>query len=34
MALDKTNKNYFYNVGRTVAIVEIMNELPDTKVMF
>lgn len=30
MALDKTNKNYFYNVGRTVAIVEIMNELPDT----
>ena len=30
MALDKTNKNYFYNVGRTVAIVEIMNELPET----
>ena len=30
MALDKNNKNYFYNVGRTVAIVEIMNELPDT----
>lgn len=30
MALDKNNKNYFYNVGRTVALVEIMNELPDT----
>lgn len=30
MALDKNNKNYFYNVGRTVAIVEVMNELPDT----
>ena len=30
MALDKNNRNYFYNVGRTVALVEIMNELPDT----
>ena len=25
MALDKTSKNYFYNLGRTVALVEIMN---------
>lgn len=30
MALDKKNNDYFYNLGRTVAIVEIMNELPDT----
>jgi len=25
MALDKTSRNYFYNLGRTVALVEIMN---------
>lgn len=30
MALDKTSKNYCYNVGRTVAIVEIMNGLQST----
>lgn len=27
MALDKNNKNYYYNLGRTVALVEIMNGL-------
>lgn len=27
MALDKTNKNYYYNVGRCVAVIEIMNGL-------
>lgn len=28
MALDKTNKNYYYNLGRVTAIVEAMNQLP------
>jgi len=28
MALDKSNKNYYYNLGRTVALVEIINNLP------
>ncbi len=27
MALDKENENYYYNLGRTVALVEIMNGL-------
>lgn len=27
MALNKENKNYYYNLGRVVAIVEIMNNL-------
>lgn len=26
MGLDKNNKNYFYNLGRVVAIVEIMED--------
>ena len=30
MALDKEFKNYYYNLGRTVALVEIMNKLPQT----
>jgi len=30
MALDRNNRNYYYNLGRCVAIVEIMNELPKT----
>lgn len=28
MALDKNNKNYYYNLGRTVAIVEIIENQP------
>lgn len=28
MALDKTNKNYYYNLGRVTAIVELMNDMP------
>lgn len=27
MGLDKTNKNYFYNLGRAMAVVEIINGL-------
>ena len=30
MALDKNYKDYSYNLGRTVAVVEIMNGLPKT----
>jgi hypothetical protein len=30
MALEKENKNYYYNLGRTVAVVEIMNGLQTT----
>lgn len=29
MAIDKTNKNYYYNLGRVTAIVELMNDMPD-----
>lgn len=28
MALDKSNRNYYYNLGRTTALVEIINNLP------
>lgn len=28
MGLDKENRNFYYNVGRTTAIVEVMNGLP------
>lgn len=28
MALDKENKNYYYNLGRVTAIVEEMNDVP------
>ena len=30
MGLNKENKDYFYNLGRTVALVEIMRGLPKT----
>ncbi len=30
MALSKENKNYYYNLGRTVALVEIINGLKNT----
>lgn len=30
MALNKENRNYHYNLGRTVALVEIINNLPHT----
>jgi hypothetical protein len=28
MALDKTNKNYYYNLGRVTALVEVMTDRP------
>ena len=28
MALDKSNENYYYNLGRVIALVEIINDLP------
>ena len=30
MSLNKENKNYCYNLGRTVALVEIINKLEHT----